>query len=97
MHRSCARRRRHDAYVRSPQPTERPGISAQIPLPQAANAEVSASQSHPRLKLGPSQDNLPGIVAVRDSKDRNGPILVLTSAQWREFTAGIRAGEHSAG
>jgi hypothetical protein len=41
-------------------------------------------------------DNLPGVVAVRDSKDRNGPVLVLTSAQWREFTAGIRAGELSA-
>jgi hypothetical protein len=37
--------------------------------------------------------NLPGIVAVRDSKDRNGPVLVLTPTQWREFTAGIRAGE----
>jgi len=37
--------------------------------------------------------NLPGIVAVRDSKDRNGPVLVLTSAQWREFTAGVCAGE----
>jgi hypothetical protein len=41
-------------------------------------------------------DNLPGIVAVRDSKDRNGSVLVLTPAQWREFTAGIRAGEFSA-
>ena len=37
--------------------------------------------------------NLPGVVAVRDSRDRNGPVLVFTSAQWREFTAGIRAGE----
>ena len=41
-------------------------------------------------------DNQPGVVAVRDSKDRNGPVLVLTSAQWTEFTAGIRAGELSA-
>jgi Domain of unknown function (DUF397) len=40
--------------------------------------------------------NMPGIVAVRDSKDRTGPVLVLTSAQWRQFTAGIRAGEPSA-
>jgi Domain of unknown function (DUF397) len=40
--------------------------------------------------------NMPGIVAVRDSKNRTGPVLVLTSAQWREFTAGIRAGEPSA-
>jgi Domain of unknown function (DUF397) len=41
--------------------------------------------------------NLPGTVAVRDSKDRDGPVLVLTPAQWREFTAGIRAGELSPG
>lgn len=41
-------------------------------------------------------DNLPGLVAVRDSKDRSGPVLVFTRAQWREFTAGIRSGELSA-
>jgi len=41
--------------------------------------------------------NLPGIVAVRDSKDRSGPVLVLTPTQWRELIAGIRAGELSAG
>lgn len=35
---------------------------------------------------------MPGIVTVRDFKDRNGPVLVLTSVQWTEFTAGIRAG-----
>jgi hypothetical protein len=32
-------------------------------------------------------DDQPGIVAVRDSKDRTGPVLVLTPAQWRTFTA----------
>lgn len=29
--------------------------------------------------------NLPGIVAVRDSKDRQGPALILTHIQWRAF------------
>jgi hypothetical protein len=38
--------------------------------------------------------NLPGAVAVRDSKDRGGPVLVVTPAQWRTLTAGIKAGEH---
>ena len=37
--------------------------------------------------------NLPGIVAVRDSKDPAGPALVITSGQWRAFLAGVRAGE----
>jgi hypothetical protein len=29
-------------------------------------------------------------VAVRDSKNANGPALVLTAAQWRTFLAGQR-------
>jgi len=30
-------------------------------------------------------DNHPDLVAIRDSRDRNGPILLLTPIQWREF------------
>ena len=37
--------------------------------------------------------NLPGIVAVRDSKDPDGPALVFTPDEWRAFAAGIRGGE----
>jgi hypothetical protein len=37
--------------------------------------------------------NLPGIVAVRDSKDRQGPALLFTPAEWSAFTSSIRAGE----
>jgi len=37
--------------------------------------------------------NLPGIVAVRDSKDPHGPKLVFTPDEWRAFTAGVTAGE----
>jgi hypothetical protein len=36
--------------------------------------------------------NLPGIVAVRDSKDRQGPALVFTSEEWRTFLDSVRAG-----
>jgi Domain of unknown function (DUF397) len=32
-------------------------------------------------------------VAVRDSKDRTGPVLVFTSAEWDAFVAGARDGE----
>jgi hypothetical protein len=38
-------------------------------------------------------DNLSGLVAVRDSKDRTGPVLTFTPAQWAAFTAGVRDGE----
>jgi len=37
--------------------------------------------------------NLPGIVAVRDSKDREGPVLTFTPAEWRAFIVGVRDGE----
>jgi uncharacterized protein DUF397 len=31
--------------------------------------------------------NLPGVVAVRDSKDPHGPALIFTRADWTAFTA----------
>jgi hypothetical protein len=37
--------------------------------------------------------NLPGIVAVRDSKNPHGPALIFAPAEWEAFTAGIRSGE----
>ncbi|MDX6396178.1 MAG: hypothetical protein QOJ73_7241 [Streptosporangiaceae bacterium] len=37
--------------------------------------------------------NLPGAVAVRDSKDPEGPKLTFTPDEWVAFTAGIRAGQ----
>ncbi|NES13364.1 MULTISPECIES: DUF397 domain-containing protein [Micromonospora] len=30
-------------------------------------------------------DNLPGVVAVRDSKDRDGAVLTFSPAAWRAF------------
>lgn len=38
-------------------------------------------------------DNLPGIVAVRDSKDRPGPMLTFTSAEWAAFVTAVKSGE----
>jgi hypothetical protein len=32
-------------------------------------------------------DNLPGLVAVRDSKDRDGAVLTFGPAAWRAFLA----------
>jgi hypothetical protein len=34
--------------------------------------------------------NLPGIVAVRDSKNPDGPALTLTPEEWNGFLAGVR-------
>ena len=32
-------------------------------------------------------------IAVRDSKDPSGPVLLFTSHEWRAFVAGVRDGE----
>ena len=34
--------------------------------------------------------NLPGVIAVRDSKDPDGPVLRFSRADWSAFVAGIR-------
>jgi hypothetical protein len=39
--------------------------------------------------------NLPGVVAVRDSKDPEGPALVIPADAWRAFTTGTAKGEFS--
>ncbi|MDQ2877244.1 MAG: DUF397 domain-containing protein [Actinomycetota bacterium] len=37
--------------------------------------------------------NLPGVIAVRDSKDPQGPALTFTPDEWAAFTAGVAVGE----
>jgi hypothetical protein len=34
--------------------------------------------------------NLPGVIAVRDSKDADGPVLRFSRGDWAAFVAGIR-------
>jgi len=35
--------------------------------------------------------NLPGVVAIRDSKNPNGPKLLFTSTEWRAFIREVKA------
>jgi hypothetical protein len=37
--------------------------------------------------------NLPGIVAVRDSKNPGGPALAFGRREWSGFLTGVRSGE----
>jgi Domain of unknown function (DUF397) len=37
--------------------------------------------------------NLPGLVAVRDSKDPDGPKFLTTPAAWQMFTAEVKAAQ----
>jgi hypothetical protein len=32
-------------------------------------------------------------VAIRNSKDRSGPVLAFSPAEWEAFTAGVRDGQ----
>ena len=43
--------------------------------------------------LAGSTDDIGHTIAVRDSKDPQGPALVFTAAEWREFIAGVKAEE----
>ena len=36
--------------------------------------------------------NMPGTVAVRDSKHPEGPRLLISAAEWRAFVRGLKAG-----
>ena len=38
--------------------------------------------------------NLPRVVAVRDSKNPDGPKLVISPADWQSFTDRVKAGLH---
>ncbi|GAA0846096.1 DUF397 domain-containing protein [Streptosporangium amethystogenes subsp. fukuiense] len=37
--------------------------------------------------------NLPEVIAVRDSKDPDGPKLLLTPTEWATFVRGIKTGD----
>lgn len=39
--------------------------------------------------------NLPGVVAVRDSKNLDGPKLLVSLADWRTFVSGLKGGKFS--
>ncbi len=38
-------------------------------------------------------DNLPGVLAIRDSKNPDGPTLLFPPAAWRTFTASVKSGD----
>jgi hypothetical protein len=41
--------------------------------------------------------NVPGVVAVRDSKDTTGPVLTFAPGKWRAFVDGVKDGEFDGG
>jgi len=41
--------------------------------------------------------NLSGLVAVRDSKNHEGPALIFGSSEWQAFTASVKDGKFDLG
>jgi hypothetical protein len=40
-----------------------------------------------------SRTGTPGAIAVRDSKDRQGPALIFSTNEWAAFTLRVKAGQ----
>ncbi|MBB4913407.1 DUF397 domain-containing protein [Streptosporangium saharense] len=63
---------------------------------------LSGAEFHKSSLSGPNNDcvevatNLPGLVAVRDSKNLTGPALTFTPTQWRSFIGHVRTGTYDA-
>ncbi|MEU4835664.1 DUF397 domain-containing protein [Streptosporangium sp. NPDC023615] len=61
--------------------------------------DLSGAEFRTSTLSGPNNDcvevatNLPGLVAIRDSKDRNGPALTFSPTAWSNLLTGIRNGE----
>ncbi|AQA14140.1 DUF397 domain-containing protein [Streptomyces malaysiensis] len=51
-----------------------------------------SSHSDPERECVEVATNVPGAVAVRDSKDPEGRILRFTPAAWQTFAAAVRRG-----
>lgn len=61
--------------------------------------DLSGAQWRKSTKSGPNCDNcvevafVDNAIAVRDSKDPDGPVLVFTPAEWDAFIGGAKDGE----
>jgi hypothetical protein len=62
------------------------------------NPDLAAATWRKSSYSGGAQDcvevtcDLPGAVAVRDSKDGGGPVLMFSSRTWHAFIAGVKSG-----
>lgn len=52
-----------------------------------------STRSNPNSQCVEVADNLPDVVAVRDSKHPTGPALLFSTDAWRAFVAAMKRGE----
>jgi hypothetical protein len=67
------------------------GQAVQSPLPQHVPGVEPGARHGQDGNCVEVARNLPGLVAVRDSKDASGPVLVFGRHAWRQFTAKAKA------
>jgi hypothetical protein len=60
------------------------------PLKAAWRKSTFCNGADACVEVAPLAD---GNVALRDSKEQDGPVLVFTPAEWAAFTSGVRQGE----
>ena len=60
-----------------------------VDLSRAAWRKSTRSSANGCVEVGLVDDQ----IAVRDSKDREGPVLVFTAHEWEAFLGGARDGE----
>jgi hypothetical protein len=65
--------------------------------PLGAAAWHKSTHSGQRGNCVEIADNLLGVLAIRDSKNPDGPKLLFTPAAWRAFTTSVKSGDSDPG
>jgi hypothetical protein len=73
-----------------------PSVTAAGPLATAPWRTSSRSQTSNCVEFAPLADG-PVAAALRDSKDRTGPVLLFDRTSWTDFIAGARSGRFDLG
>jgi Domain of unknown function (DUF397) len=66
-----------------------PGVIYEKPSSRATWRKSTASGNSGCVEITDTAEH----VWVRDTKDRQGPVLAFTRDEWTAFLAGVRAGE----
>ena len=66
---------------------------SRVRLADVAWRTSTRSQSTNCVEVGPLGPDQGGAVVMRDSKDRQGPVLVFSRAQWEGFISATKNGD----
>ncbi|MEU4566901.1 DUF397 domain-containing protein [Micromonospora sp. NPDC023956] len=67
-----------------------PDTAGTVELTHAAWRTSTRSQTSNCVEVAPLPAGPAAAVALRDSKDRSGPVLLFRREQWRDFLTGTR-------